>query len=77
MTATEFRAKCLGLMDEVAETGREIVITKRDGWSLGWCLIGGGRERRLVCIGIIFEFTVTLGRRSIWSGTPRCIWIGC
>ena len=29
MTATEFRAKCLGLLDEVAETGREIVITKR------------------------------------------------
>ena len=29
MTTTEFRAKCLGLMDEVAETGREIVITKR------------------------------------------------
>ena len=29
MTATEFRAKCLGLMDEVAETGREIVITRR------------------------------------------------
>ncbi len=31
MAATEFRAKCLGLMDEVAETGREIVITRR-GW---------------------------------------------
>ena len=29
MTATEFRAKCLRLMDEVAETGREIVTTKR------------------------------------------------
>ena len=29
MSATEFRAKCLGLIDEVAETGREIVITKR------------------------------------------------
>ena len=29
MTATEFRAKCLGLIDEVAESGREIVITKR------------------------------------------------
>ena len=29
MTATEFRAKCLGLIDEVAEAGREIVITKR------------------------------------------------
>ena len=29
MAATEFRARCYGLMDEVAETGREIVITKR------------------------------------------------
>ena len=29
VSATEFRAKCLGLIDEVAETGREIVITKR------------------------------------------------
>ena len=29
MTATEFRARCYRLLDEVAETGREIVITKR------------------------------------------------
>ena len=29
ITASEFRAKCLALMDEVAETGGEIVITKR------------------------------------------------
>ena len=29
ITASEFRAKCLPLMDEVAETGVEIVITKR------------------------------------------------
>ena len=29
MSATEFRARCYRLMDEVAETGREIVITKR------------------------------------------------
>ena len=29
MTATEFRAKCFGLIDEVAATGPEIVITKR------------------------------------------------
>ena len=29
MSATEFRAKCPGLIDEVAETGREIVIAKR------------------------------------------------
>lgn len=29
MTATEFRAKCLGLLDWVARTGETIVITKR------------------------------------------------
>lgn len=29
MSATEFRAGCYRLMDEVAETGREVVITKR------------------------------------------------
>jgi prevent-host-death family protein len=29
MTATEFRAKCLGLFDWVAMTGETIVITKR------------------------------------------------
>ena len=28
MKASEFKAKCLKLMDEVAESGREIVITK-------------------------------------------------
>jgi prevent-host-death family protein len=29
MTATEFRAKCLGLFDWVAETGGTIIVTKR------------------------------------------------
>ena len=29
ISASEFKAKCLALMDEVAETGEEIVITKR------------------------------------------------
>lgn len=29
MTATEFRARCLKLIDEVAESGEDIVITKR------------------------------------------------
>jgi prevent-host-death family protein len=29
ITASEFRAKCLGLFDKVAETGEPIVITKR------------------------------------------------
>jgi prevent-host-death family protein len=29
MGAAVFKAKCLALLDEVAETGKEIVITKR------------------------------------------------
>ena len=27
--ASDFKAKCLQLMDEIAETGQEVVITKR------------------------------------------------
>ena len=27
--ASQFKAECLGLLDEVAETGQEFVITKR------------------------------------------------
>jgi len=29
LAAGEFKAKCLGLIDEVDETGREVIITKR------------------------------------------------
>jgi prevent-host-death family protein len=29
MAAGEFKAKCLGLIDDVCETGREVIITKR------------------------------------------------
>ncbi|MEX1104116.1 MAG: type II toxin-antitoxin system Phd/YefM family antitoxin, partial [Dehalococcoidia bacterium] len=29
MPAGEFKAKCLALLDEVAETGEELVVTKR------------------------------------------------
>lgn len=29
ISATEFKAKCLHLMDEVAESGDEIIITKK------------------------------------------------
>jgi len=29
IAAGEFKAKCLALLDEVAETGKELVITKR------------------------------------------------
>ena len=29
VAAGEFKARCLALLDEVAETGREIIVTKR------------------------------------------------
>jgi len=29
MQATEFKAKCLGVMDEVARTGESVTVTKR------------------------------------------------
>jgi prevent-host-death family protein len=29
IAAGEFKARCLKLLDEVAETGREIIVTKR------------------------------------------------
>jgi len=29
IAATEFKAKCLSILDEVAKTGRAIVVTKR------------------------------------------------
>ena len=29
IAAGEFKARCLALLDEVAETGREIIVTKR------------------------------------------------
>lgn len=29
ISASEFKAKCLALLDEVAATGRELVVTKR------------------------------------------------
>ncbi len=29
ISASEFKAKCLGLLDEVSEHGSEVVITKR------------------------------------------------
>ena len=29
ITATQFKAKCLGLLDEVAATGEDLIVTKR------------------------------------------------
>ena len=58
MKASEFKAKCLKLMDEVAETGEEILITKRGDVRLpSSCRFVAGGARRLVSIGIRSEWS--------------------
>ena len=68
--ASEFKAKCLKLMDEVAESGEGIVITK-NGKPVSRRLpyrekqrSPFGRDRNIIRIhGISMN-------RSMWSGTP-------
>ncbi len=66
MKASEFKARCLKLMDEVAETGEEIVITK-NGKPVSRLapyreppksLFGAGRDRMKVVGDIISPIDV-------------------
>ena len=66
MKASEFKAKCLGLMDEVAENGGEIVITK-NGKPVAKLtafherpksLFGAGRERMKILGDIVSPLDV-------------------
>ena len=71
MTATEFRARCYQLMDEVAATGREVVITKRGGRWRSRGRFGRCGDRCSGGTGTLSRFTETSPRRLTWSGTPR------
>ena len=44
MKASEFKARCLKLMDDVAETGEEIVITKHGKPTASWLPTGPHRS---------------------------------
>ena len=55
MPISEFRAKCLALMDEVAETGLSIVITRR-GVPVGQIEPTTDEERRLFYEGKLEEW---------------------
>ena len=69
--ATEFRARCSRLIDEVAETGREIVITKRRR-PVAWLVpIRRRRVHFMVSVRTRLESTVSAGRRSTWTGGIR------
>ena len=62
MSATEFRARCLGLIDEVAETGRETVIMKQGVRVAPLMPARRKQGDSLGPIGTRFGLTVTLGR---------------
>jgi prevent-host-death family protein len=51
MAAGEFKAKCLGLIDDVSETGHEVIITKR-----------GEPKAKLVPFGVPAKKKPFLGR---------------
>jgi prevent-host-death family protein len=46
MAAGEFKAKCLRIMDEVKETGRPLVVTKRGEPVIKVVPIGNGRRKK-------------------------------
>ena len=63
MSISEFRAKCLALMDEVAETGVPIDITRR-GKIVGEFRPLTAEEERLFAEGKMEEWKPAGGRRK-------------
>jgi len=63
MSISEFRAKCLALMDEVAETGVPIDITRR-GKIVGEFRPLTAEEERLFAEGKLEEWKPPGGRRK-------------
>lgn len=52
ISASEFKAKCLKLMDEVAETGEPLMITKNGKPTAKLCPPSGGKIRRKSAYGM-------------------------
>ena len=46
MAAGEFKAKCLAIMDEVNETGRPLLVTKRGEPSVKVFPAGNGKKKK-------------------------------
>ncbi len=59
MRASEFKAKCLKLMHEVAESSQEIIITKNGDPSPGWRPIGSGPKACLASTRAASKSTAT------------------
>jgi prevent-host-death family protein len=51
MAAGEFKAKCLAIMDEVNETGRPLVVTKRGKPTIKVVPIRGGNKAKPSFLG--------------------------
>jgi prevent-host-death family protein len=70
MSVSEFRAKCLALMDEVAETGVPIVLTRR-GVPVGEIEPATPEDQRLFDEGKLEEWKPPARRRRTKSGARR------
>ena len=80
--ASEFKAKCLQLMDEVAASGEEIIITKRAARSRVWRRTGKSPRWHLAATGTISADTGrhcradagTSGMRRLRAIPDRVTW---
>ena len=68
--ASEFKARCLKLMDEVADSGEEIVITKNGHPVSRSCPTARNRKRHSAVTGAGFGYLATSASPSTWSGRP-------
>lgn len=46
VSAAEFKAKCLGIMQEISQTGRPLIVTKRGKPMVRVVPIGNGKKKK-------------------------------
>ena len=69
--ASEFKAKGLKLLDEIAETGGDIIITKKGIRFQGSGRIGKNQRRFGALTAENLRYSVTSLSRLTWNGKPK------
>ena len=77
MKASEFKAKCLKLMDEVADSGEEIVITKYGRPVSKLVPLGRSLKPSLALTKIASRFSAISYLLWTWNGKPSRTLTGC
>jgi prevent-host-death family protein len=70
MSISEFRAKCLALMDEVEKTGVPIVVTKR-GVPIGRLEPATAEQQRLYYEGKLEEWKPSTEKKRVKASSRR------